>query len=70
MPIDSLYCQLQFVMHELYKFGYLGLEELRATEDVESAAGVFERKFEIPAEGTSAKRVAEAKVIFNLMESA
>jgi hypothetical protein len=70
MPIDSLYCQLQFVMHELYKHGYLGLEDLRAAEDVETAASVFEKKFEIPAEGTSAKRISEAKIIFNLMETA
>jgi|TARA_B100001094_G_C18099525_1_gene754933 hypothetical protein len=69
LPVESLYCQLQFVMFELYKFGYLGLTDLRASEDVESATAAFERKFERPAEGSSAKRIAEATIIFNHMET-
>ena len=56
-------------MFELYKFGYLGLTDLRASEDVESATAAFERKFERPAEGSSAKRIAEATIIFNHMVS-
>ena len=69
LPVNSMYCQLQFVMHEFYKHGYLGLEELRAAQDVRSATLAFERLFERPASGSSPKRIAEAEAIFNHMET-
>ena len=44
----SLYAQLLFLKHELVKFSYLGLGELKQTTTPKEAALVFGRKFERP----------------------
>ena len=69
MPINSLYLQLHFTIHELYTYGYLGLAQLQAAEDVETATKVFEQKFERPAKGSTNKRVRAARELLAKMET-
>jgi len=50
LSYTSLYAQLLFTKHELVRFGYLGLGELRKTTTPKDAALVFMRKYERPAD--------------------
>lgn len=65
----ELFPQLEFVKYELHTLTYLGLAELREATTPREASIVFEKKYEIPAEGSTEKRVAFAEEIFEKMES-
>ena len=64
-----LYLKLHFTIHELYTYGNLGLAQLQAAEDVETATKVFEQKFERPAKGSTDKRIRAAREILAKMET-
>ena len=69
LPVSSLYVQLHFIIHELYKHSYFGLTKLLAAEDTETAAKVFEQYYERPAPGSTARRVAAAQELYNKMDT-
>lgn len=70
MPDDSLYAQLCFIKYELYVVPeHFGLRELTSSQDVKEACEAFERYYEKPASGTSAKRLASSRELLNKMET-
>ena len=69
LPPESLYVQLQYIIHELYKHSYFGLAKLRAAEDVQTASNVFEQYYERPAQGSSLRRVAAARELLAKMDT-
>jgi hypothetical protein len=70
LPVDSLYTQLRFIVYELFVVPEnFGMAKLLAAEDVETACSVFEKYYEKPALGTSAKRLSSAREIYSKMES-
>lgn len=67
---DALDTQLAYVWRELETIPMLGFAELRAAQTIEDATLAFEKKYERPAAGSSALRLAKAKATYAKFVSA
>ena len=62
---NDLVTQLGYVWVELNSIPAFGLSQLRSASDVNQAALIFEKMYERPAAGSSARRVELARNVFN-----
>lgn len=58
---NALETQLGYVWRELTSIPSLGLAELQAATTIDAATSAFETKYERPAQGSSAARLAKAR---------
>ena len=65
----ELFPQLEYIKYELHRYSYLGLAELRNASTVREASIAFEKKYERPAEGSTARRIAFGEEVFEKMEA-